>query len=250
MTERDEWWKPENLQKAEKECRNISDTNQLDVRGDFGSYRKVLLTGAIKNTLLDQHNDLNPLRKIKAINRLLKNIKVNDILDAGCGMGFTTEALAKYYKGAKVLGVDVSADAIEFAQNYHKRARFLSAVISPDSKKLGFFDLIFCFEFYPFTRNNDYELQSRFIDYFASQLSPNGKIIIYQLWENHASLSSVINKVIEDLPNLKFSLHTIPNPRLTEYFPFYLARGVNFLVEKIVKRRFSRTVLLIESRTN
>jgi 2-polyprenyl-3-methyl-5-hydroxy-6-metoxy-1,4-benzoquinol methylase len=250
MSNGNDWWKPEKLEAIEKQIRAMGDSTKLDVSNDFGSYRKVLLTGEIKDSLLGQHNDLNPLIKIRAVNKLIKDKKPENILDSGCGMGFTTAALADFYTNANVLGVDVSNDAIEYATQKHIQAKFLSQAISPDSEKLGTFDLIYCFEFYPFTRNSDYEVQSQFINYFSQQLSQKGEIVIYQIWENPLSLSSVIEKVIERLPHLKFSLHTIPNPRLSRYLPSPLAMGCGMLLEKVLRRNVSRTVVLIELRND
>lgn len=248
MTNKNDWWKPENLKAKEKQFREIVDSTKLDVGNDFGSYRKVLLTGEVKDSLLNHHNDLNPLRKIRAVNKILKNKKPKNILDAGCGMGYTTAALADFYTNTNVLGVDISADAIEYSTQKHKQAKFLSKALSPNSEKLGTFDLIYCFEFYPFTRNIDHKIQAQFINYFSEQLSPNGEIVIYQLWENPISLFSVIDKVIEDLPHLKFSIHTIPNPRLTQYLPSPVALGCGILLEKILGRKISKTVVLIKPR--
>ena len=248
MPNTDDWWKPENLKAKEKEFREITDSMKLNVDNDFGSYRKVLLTGELKESLLDQHNDLNPLRKIRAINKILKNKKPENILDVGCGMGYTTAALADFYSNARVLGVDVSADAIEYATKNYRQAKFISKALSPDTEILGTFDLIYCFEFYPFTRNSDHKIQTQFIKYFSRQLSQNGKIVIYQLWENPISLSAVIDKVIENLPNLKFSIHAIQNPRITQYLPNYLAQAFGILLEKILGRKISKTVVLVELR--
>ena len=95
-----DWWKPENLEKSEQECREISDLDELELKGDFGSYRKVLISGEIKGSMLGFHNDLMPTEKIKVISRYLGKERPTKILDAGCGMGFTAAALAKFYKGA------------------------------------------------------------------------------------------------------------------------------------------------------
>jgi len=248
MTTSDDWWKPENLKAKEIEFREIADSTKLNVGNDFGSYRKVLLTGEIKGSLLGLHNELNPLRKIRAVDKLLKNIKPKNILDAGCGMGFTTAALADFYINARVLGVDVSNDAIQYSTLHHKQANFLSIALSPSSEKIGIFDLIYCFEFYPFTRTSDYKIQAEFIDYFSKQLTPQGKIVIYQLWENPLSLSSVIEKVITSLPHLKFSIYTIPNPRLTQYLSESTALIFGLFIEKILGRKLQKTVVLIELR--
>lgn len=244
MSKMCEDWKPENLKKAEKTQLEISDINELNLNSDFGSYRRVRLTGKIADTLLSFHNDLHPLRKIRSIDKLL-NLQPKNILDVGCGIGFTTSALAKFYKTSNVLGVDISYDAIEYAKSNHKNAIFVCAPLSPITERLGLFDLICCFEFYPFSRNIDYEYQSRLIHYFSEQLSPNGIIVIYQLWENETSLSSVIDKVIAKLPTLKFSIYEIENPRLTQYLPVPIARLTGALVERILKRKFRKTVVLI-----
>ena len=243
-----DWWKPENLEKSEQECREIIDLDELELKSDFGSYRKVLMSGEIKGSMLEFHNDLMPTEKIKVISSYLGKERPSYILDAGCGMGFTTAALAKFYKGAEVLGVDVSKDAIVFAMNTHKEAKFLSATISPDAEILGEFDYIFCIEFYPFTRNSDAETQVKFIKYFAKQLSKNGAIIIYQLWNNPESLSSVINQVIERLPNLVFTIRRTLHPKLTRFLPKPFSWTANYILEKIFNKEYSKTILIIQAR--
>ncbi len=248
MANTDNWWKPENLEAKEKGVREIANAAKLDTGSDFGSYRKVLLTGEIKGSQLDLHNDLNPIRKIRAIDKLLNIKNPGNILDVGCGMGFTTAALADFYTNANVLGIDISTDAIEYSTQKHTQAKFLSITLSPNSEKIGIFDLIYCFEFYPFTRTIDYSTQTQFINYFSQQLTPNGKIIIYQFWENPISLSSTIDKVIENLSHLRFSIHRIPNPRLTQYLPRLVALSFGIFLEKILGRKISKTVVIVEFR--
>jgi 2-polyprenyl-3-methyl-5-hydroxy-6-metoxy-1,4-benzoquinol methylase len=246
MINRRDWWRPENLVTSEQKCREISDLDELEKMGDFGSYRKVLMTGEVKGSMLEFHNDLKPTEKIKAISRFLGQAKPKKILDVGCGMGFTTAALANFYKGAEVLGIDVSKDAIDFAKSTHKGAKFLSVMISPKSERLGEFDLIYCIEFYPFTRTSDAETHIEFIEYFVKQLSSGGKIIIYQLWNNQESLSSVINKVIERLPNLVFISRRTPHPKLTRLLPTLLSWMANFMLEKFFNKTYSKTILIIQ----
>jgi trans-aconitate methyltransferase len=43
------------------------------------------------------------------------------IVDLGCGLGFTTDALSKVYPDAKVLGIDISTDADESVIRYTGR---------------------------------------------------------------------------------------------------------------------------------
>ena len=68
------------------------------------------------------------------------------VLDAGCGAGYGSAQLAE--AGASVLGVDFSAEAIQFAaRNYSgPRARFLQASCTAVPFQDGYFDLVVAFE--------------------------------------------------------------------------------------------------------
>lgn len=108
------WWEVRNLEKYEKEVKQIDEVTTLDEHGDFGAYRNILKGVSISETGLAHHNDLRSKLKIRFIDsQLLSNRdSVMDILDAGCGAGFTTNELGKFYKYSKVVGVDVSSDGI------------------------------------------------------------------------------------------------------------------------------------------
>lgn len=246
MNKENNWWIPEKLIEKEMMIREIVDISKLDGNNDFGSYRKILLSGDTKNSLIEQHNDLNPLNKIRVIHKLLDNKKPRNILDAGCGIGYTAEALAKFYSNAKVLGVDISKDAIEFAKKKHTKAQFISQVIAPDSKKIGTFDLIFCFEFYPFTRNKDSNIHAEYINYFSQQLNVNGCIIIYQKWEYSTIDSSVINIIKNKKNQLSVSVIKIPNPKLSKFFPGKLGLFFINILENIFKRNFMKKIIIIK----
>lgn len=250
MLDNKNWWQPDNLKNAEAEIRKISNHEELDTRNDFGSYRKVLLTGDFKDSHLEEHNDLDPAAKIKAIHSILRNPDPQSILDAGCGMGFTTAALSKQYPKSTVLGVDISNDAVAFACEKHRDAKFRCVAISPTIPPIGEFDLIYCFEFYPFTRNSDAELQGRFIDFFSSQLRPGGKIVICQLWENVHSIASALPEIEKSLSHLKFDLHEIANPKLISIFPGWLAGSLNACLEMIQRKKISRTILVIQKKSD
>ena len=107
MTENN-WWKVENLKKHEKKVMRINNHDEMEEgNGDFGSYRKVLKGESIENTMLASHNDLNSRQKIRFINKLMsiENNEILDILDVGCGMGFTSYELSKFYKNSNVTGL-------------------------------------------------------------------------------------------------------------------------------------------------
>jgi 2-polyprenyl-3-methyl-5-hydroxy-6-metoxy-1,4-benzoquinol methylase len=242
------WWKPENLANQEKFIRENITVNDLDLKNDFGSYKKVLLTGKIQESQLNLHNDINPIFKLSAIDKIFGPFSPSAILDVGCGMGFTSKTLKAIYSNASVLGVDISVDAIEFAKKNHKGPNFISMAISPENKVIGFFDLIYCIEFYPFTRNTDIDFQIKLISYFTSQLNPNGKLIIYQKWDNSNSLSAILFDLEKLLPDLNFNLEFIPHPKILRIFPIIISRIVNKLFSLILGRDLSKAVLIIEKK--
>ena len=241
------WHYPSNLERVQKEFQAVG-VDQLDLGNDFGSYRKVLLTGETQDSLLELHNDLAPFQKLRDLDRLLGKPRPTSILDVGCGIGVTTRGLAHLYPDADVLGVDVSEDAISYARMTHSEVEFVALAIHPRGEEIGLFDLIYCFEFYPFTRTNDYEWQADFIDYLTKQLATSGSLIIYQLWDNPTSLSTVVDKVKSRLPQCDFHLHELPNPRFTARLPWFAARIFTRLLEIPLRRRLARTVLLIQRR--
>ena len=115
------WWQVKNLKKSEEDILKIENIDDLEKPGDFGSYRKILKGENIQNTMLASHNDLNSKNKILFINKLtpFKNNDDLSILDVGCGVGFTSFELSKFYKNSKVTGVDISSDGIKYAtQNF------------------------------------------------------------------------------------------------------------------------------------
>lgn len=240
------WWLPTNLIEDEENFRKIDDINLLDTGNDFGSYRRVFLTNDINASQLELHNDLSPISKIHLLSKVIKITAPSSILDAGCGMGFTTQAISETYPGASVLGVDISKDAIEFATKTHKKVNFKSLAISPEGEDLGNFDVIFCFEFYPFTRNNNIEVQSSFINYFSKQLKFNGKIIIYQKWNNLLSLSAILQDVKKICPNMNFKIIKIPHHKIYKYFPsLTISKFICFFLEKITNKELIKNILIV-----
>lgn len=240
-----EWWRAESLQLEEKRIREAKDPSALDPRNDYGSYRMLLEGSGARTAQIASHNDVRPAGKVDAIARLLRISDPLNVLDAGCGAGFTTEALARRYPRAKVLGVDISADGIAFASKTHAKAVFSVMPVMPDGPPIGRFDLIFCFEFYPFTRHVDVVVHRAYIRYFADQLIPGGQLIVYQVWRNPESLSAVYSELVASLPALKFELHEIPHPKLPDILPSPLNRMVALFLERLTGKELMRKVLVI-----
>ena len=53
------WWKVKNLKKKEKRFNSLK-ISELDLTDDFGSYKKVLETDSLDNSMLEFNNDLEP----------------------------------------------------------------------------------------------------------------------------------------------------------------------------------------------
>ena len=130
-----DWLAVKSLEKYEKEVKKINEITTLDKHSDFGAYRSVLKGVKISETGLDHHNDLRSKLKIRFIDSQLLSEKasVMDILDTGCGMGFTTNELGKFYQNSKVVGVDVSSDGISYAQNTFGSQEFIYRGIDPEN---------------------------------------------------------------------------------------------------------------------
>lgn len=243
-----EWWWPENLIADDRRISQSEDLTALDPRTDFGSYRMLCEGIEPEATQIATHNDVQPAQKVAAIARLLRISEPTDILDAGCGVGYTTAALAKHYPRAKVLGVDVSTDGISYAQRTHSKGKFMVAPLSPEAANVGCFDLIFCFEFYPFSRNANTQVQRDYIEYFVDQLNENGQLVIYQTWNNARSLSAVYDSIVQALPNLQFTVYKIPHPKLLDRFPWALAQLIAVSLGMVTGRELLRKVLVIDRR--
>ena len=69
------------------------------------------------------------------------------LLDAGCGEGFVAEALAERLPGVALTGVDVSAEAIDYARRHGSgRVRYGIASLEALPFETGAFDVVVCTE--------------------------------------------------------------------------------------------------------
>ena len=209
--EKNDWWKPKNLKKSEKKFLDENDLGKLDVRNDFGSYKVMLATNDPSKSLIHAHNDITPSYRVKAIKKILGDFNPQKIYDVGCGLGFTTNEISKEYPLAKVIGIDVSDDAVAFGEKNFPNCRFLSEAVDPENEKQVFSaDLICAFEFYPFTRTNILSDHRQYLAHLTDELTEKGKLVIFQLWDNPESLSVNYKELASSFPNLKFELHSMP----------------------------------------
>lgn len=102
-------------------------------------------------------NKLNKIGHIKRYAKVLEFLNENIIaLDVGCGCGYGSFILAK--KAKRVIAIDKSKKAIDYAcKNYKKdNIKYRIFDIEKDNAlKLGYFDLITCFEVIEHIKNPD-----------------------------------------------------------------------------------------------
>jgi 2-polyprenyl-3-methyl-5-hydroxy-6-metoxy-1,4-benzoquinol methylase len=99
-----------------------------------------------------KHTSSNPLQKFfisnfeKTLAKEAKKLKINSILDAGCGEGFTLEMLRKQKIGKTYEGVDFLKTAIEIGRKVHPKVKLKQASIYKLPYQKNAFDLVLCTE--------------------------------------------------------------------------------------------------------
>ena len=247
MTEND-WWLPSRLKADEASARLLNDFSLLDTKGDFGAYRRLVLGDSLENSNASVHNDLFPRSKVHQILRFLDLGNPTTVLDAGCGLGYTTTVIAEVFPEAHILGIDLAEDAIAYATKQHKNASFGVVALDPSGDRIGIFDLIFCFEIYPFSRNRDVSYQSQLIKNLSENLSSGGKIIISQTWRNQDALPPVLGEVTEMCPDLLFQIVSYPHPRIPLWLPKQLALLSARIIERMTGKEAVKKLIVISKR--
>lgn len=247
-----DWWHPDELKEAQNKILKADSLESLDPGTDFGSYRLMLKTGDMKSSELESHNNINPAYLPKKVKSILGNYLPYILIDIGCGMGFTTNELKKSFPKSKVIGIDISYDAIAFAKNKFIDCEFLVEAIDPRDLKIRKADLICAFEFYPFTRTALIEDHKNYLNYLLGWLNDGGKLLICQRWDNEESLSVNYDELVNDLSEWKFTSYPMPLQRVYKIvknllFAELLTKFLMFLGI----RKFERTkLLLIEKKGN
>jgi SAM-dependent methyltransferase len=227
----DDWWKPRNLAESESKHRNSLD---IDVRNDFGYYRVMVETDQPKKAQISQHNDMRPSYRTRLVKELIGPLHIGSIFDVGCGIGITTESLRKVFKSTSVTGIDISHDAITYATSKFRKCNFICDSIDPESgKTYDFFDLICAFEFYPFSRTSDFQTHKSYIEYLFSFLKPEGRLVIWQRWDNQESLSTNFEEIQNQLTDYQFFSYQLPLTIVAKIFPF--GYRVNIVISRLVR---------------
>lgn len=241
------WFYPENLKKSEYKHRN--NNINPDVENDFGSYKVLLESDNINESLIKFHNDITPKEKLKKlkyiIHKFLKIKKINSILNVGCGTGFETKALSEIYN-CNITGIDVSTEGITYAKKYNSNTKteFISKIIDKNFLLNKRFDICYAIEFYPFSRTSDLDFQKNIISAIFKNLTKGAPLVIYQLDNdtetinnNIKELSSLLNKktiVISKFHHKIFKF--LPNLSLTSF--------VCYILEKILNISFGKKIII------
>ena len=241
------WWTPENHKIAEKNFLATKDFNKLDPRTDFGSYRRILLGDSIRSSQIELHNDLYPSKKIKFLSSLIDKKKTDclDILDVGCGLGFTSEALSKVYQSSRITGVDLSKDAIKYAKKSFQNINFVCNAIEPSNETIGNFDIILAIEFYPFTRHGNLQAHKNYLKHLLNHLKKNGRLVICQKWDSSLSIAKNLTELNNNFREYKFFLTHMPHSKVLRFVSNKsIAQTIDKFLRLILKKQPTKVLII------
>ena len=234
-----QWFEPQVL--AEKAALVAQKApSEVNVGGDFGSYAKANRGGGLADSGIENHNLINASGRVAQYAHLLRRTDFRRIADMGCGLGLTSNALARRYQAAQVTGFEVSSDAVQFASRQFPSCRFVEMAISPGLSLGGLYDLIVCQEFYPFTRTSDSAIHRDFVSHFLDHLVPGG-ILLVELSEREREKSILVT--IDNL-GVAFTSHLLPYDRVFRNFPIFMPAILASGLLRIATRKPVNRVLL------
>ena len=110
------------------------------------------MTKTLLSTNFVKHTSKNPIQKFLIKNfyssliSLIKPLKAESILDAGCGEGFTINKLKENGIGKKIEGMEYSKEAISFGKKLFPHLTIKQGSVYDLPYKDNSFDLIICTE--------------------------------------------------------------------------------------------------------
>lgn len=115
---------------------NTLDNLHQEVPGNY-------YTQAIEKNLIQRfwHN-----RRFKEVKKFLISIKAKNILDIGCHGGIFTDKLYQQFRKSKIHGIDISKEAILFANRTYHNIQFQVSRAEKLPFRKNTFDLVSCFE--------------------------------------------------------------------------------------------------------
>jgi ubiquinone/menaquinone biosynthesis C-methylase UbiE len=85
-------------------------------------------------------------KRFSEVDKYLTGIKASRILDIGCHGGTFTNRIQRKFKNRKIYGIDISRNAIAYAQKKYQKIDFLVAKAEKLPFKDKSFDFVTCFE--------------------------------------------------------------------------------------------------------
>lgn len=223
------WFSTKKLKESEEFYRN----NQIESpENDFSSYA-MLLKGK-EGSQIAQHNAVGKAAETysKNVSYLIGkyNLKHTSIADMGCGAGFITSEVQKKFKSSKVYGFEISHDAIAYGKQTFPDIAFHQMGIEENTNFETNFDVIYCREFYAFTRTSEYGSQKLFLQNFLKHTTSGGAVIV-NLIDKHPSLLENLSQLKNDFT---LTIEVSPIGKILELVKVYsLARILTRLVKKL-----------------
>ena len=244
----DEWWSPQAISQQESRVRALAEQGHLDTRNDFASYRALADGADPISAGLHHHNPYKPehiaalCQDYHSLFQRLSVPKVESIADLCCGAGYTTAGLKRAWPESTVEGIDVSLDAVRFANTQWTDCNFTAKAINP-SEPLSArkYDFILCQEFYPFTRTNSIAEHEKWLNFVLKNLSNRGVAVITVSTANSESINSTFAKLQMSFRIRRLQIST---PRISSRLPF-LASSLLGRVLSMTKPTWARSVYVL-----
>lgn len=213
---------PAILKEQDAEAR-ISNPESISVRSDFGSYARANRGRGLTDSGIEHHNLITATNRACIYRDAIGSMEVRTIADLGCGLGFTSSALAEVFVNSSVTGYEISQDACEFARRNWPDLRFIQGAVSPNASLGDRYDLVIAQEFYPFTRTDDPDIHAQFIHTIAESLTDQGIALITltegspeSVLDNAVYLARILAPV-----GIAVSVFSLPFDRVYAKLPIY-----------------------------
>jgi SAM-dependent methyltransferase len=243
---RNDWFLPKNLEKSQAECMS-SDPGRISEGGDFASYARANRGVGLTGSGIESHNLTNPSIRIRLYKHILGSVPRKKIADIGCGLGFSSKALADVFL-ANVDGYEVSLDAVQFSKRTWPGLCFFCRAIEPGIPLGQTYDLIVAQEFYPFTRTAELSIHLGYVDVLERSLNGGGVLLIGLSEGTKESILSNISQLQDHLQNksLNISLVRLPFDKIYQKIPFYAIANLLSLILSFLMKKPRFCVVLIE----
>ena len=246
------WWSPREIARQEATIRESQDSSQMDVRNDFASYRALAEGQDPISAGLHLHNPYEPIHVgalcrdyVNVVRRELR-VEPARIADLGCGAGFTTAEIKRTWAKAEVVGVDVSQDAIRFAQSAWSECRFEARAIDPEARLSDTgFDVLLCQEFYPFTRTDSLGEHKIWMKFLLNNLDSDGIAVVTVSSANKDSINATYKRLKGSFDVRRMVLAT---PRISRRVPFGVSLALGTIMSRIAPVR-ARSVYVLRKQS-